>query len=271
MIRHPSTHIRIERDIRCIGSIPPPAKVCLLVAATLVVVICSSPITSAAPIQPNNSDPLVDVVVDATPVGCTLALTHNALSNTSQTEHIPCAPYTLAKSVTMKRSEAIAKHLQYVLRPDQNAPASAWQQETQALSQIASSQHDANSEGVQSLSCTWGGTWSQEEGWPTINSDNLDITISWYTTSDCTGVYLQTAVVRGITAPKILYLLYEEYEICCPIPVRYSGAYVGTNTLVDYLPGDTVKYPNGHNFGYDFSDGYPSGPHEWFYDLGPLY
>ncbi len=271
MILHPSAHTRIERDIRCIGRLPPPAKFCLLVAATLMVAICSSPIVSASPVQPDSADPLVDVVVDATPPNCALELTRNAASSSSDTTRIPCAPYTLAKSVTMTRTEAVMKGLQYVLRSDQSASASVWQQETDALSQIASNNRSAHASQVQPLSCSWGGSWSQLEGWPTINSDNLDLSISWYTTTDCTGVYLQTAVVREITAVNALYLAEQSYSAsCCPYPTWITNMFVGTNTLVHHLPGNTLKYGNGGDFEDAFSNSSWGGIY-WWYDLGPLY
>jgi hypothetical protein len=244
-------------------------KLGLLVVTAVTIAVCSSPVTLAVPAASHNSNPLVDVVVDATPAHCTLARIRNATSSSSNPTQIPCAPYTLAKSVTMTRSEAVTKSLQYVLRPDQSAPASSWQQETVALSQIASNQRSAHASQVQPLSCSWGGAWSQDEGWPTINSDNLALSISWFTTSDCTGVYLQTAVVRGLTSPKALYLEYESYEICCPVPVWTFDAYIGTNTFTKHLPGNTWKYPTGGDFEYEFSTQSLGGT-LWWYDLGPL-
>ncbi len=249
-----------------------PAKFSLFVAIALAVAICSSPVTFAASTQPNDSNPLVDVVVDATPAGCTITRTRVVVNSASTITHVPCRPYTLAKSVTMTRSEAIAKQLQYVSRPSQQADASAWRQETQALSQIVASQRSAYASQAQPLSCAWGGTWSQDEGWPTINGDNLDLSISWFTSSDCRNVYLQTAVIRGITSPNALYLIHISYHACCPYPTWTPNIFVGTNTITKHLPGNTAPYAVGNIFEYTFSDQSLQGGlgNAYWYDLGPL-
>lgn len=250
----------------------PPAKFSLLVAIALAVAICSSPVTFAASTQPGDPNPLVDVVVDATPAGCTITRTRAVVNRASTITHVPCRPYTLAKSVTMARSEATARHLQYVIRPDQHADAGAWQQEKQELSQIVASQRSAYASQAQPLSCAWGGTWSQDEGWPTIHGDNLDLSISWFTSSDCRNVYLQTAVIRGITSPNALYLFRISYLACCPYPTWISGLFIGTNTITKHLPGNTAPYAAGNDFEYTFSDDSISGGigNEYWYDLGPL-
>ncbi len=199
------------------------------------------------------SDPIVDVLVDATSPACVTAFSDNVGTLAEKTVSVPCAPYTWAHSETMRKSEAVAKHEAYVLYPGAGAPTSAWEARLREQQQILSQKRMANRPGTAAqaaplvvASCTQ--IYRQFENWPTYDGDKLDNLVSWFSASDCTHVYIQTGRVKGLTSPHILYIFEQEYDTCCPFPVKYPNAYVGTNTITIPWPGNSAPYPKGSDF-----------------------
>lgn len=193
-----------------------------------------------------STDPLVEIVVDATSPLCFIMRTDNVGTPAATKTRIPCAPYTLVKTVSMLRSLAIARQEPYALHPNANATQAEWQAYSSRIHQIAESKRSAHGAsataqaGIPAPACS--SSWHQDEAWPTINGDNLDLTISWYDheASGCNHIYLQTSAVIGRTSANPLYLDYQAYDDnSIPEPEWVSWAYIGTNTLTHPWGGYT--------------------------------
>ena len=83
-----------------------------LLAILAVVCTMQMPLAQAATIK---TDPLVDIVVDATSSSCFFVWAHGASPQAATKTRISCAPYTQVKTVSMLRSRAIALQEPYML------------------------------------------------------------------------------------------------------------------------------------------------------------
>lgn len=240
----------------------------LAVASTM-----QMPLAHAASIS---TDPLVDIVVDATSPSCFFVWAHGVSPQAATKTRISCAPYTQVKTVSMLRSRAIALQEPYMLHPNANATQAEWQAYASRFHQIAKSKRIAHRVSASAQAGTpvpaCSAYWNETTAWPTIDGDELKLSISWYSHegSSCNQIYLQTSVVQGYTSPNPVYIGIESYQGGFLAPTWEPWKFIGTNTVTHGWGGYLYPQPNGGDFYEDFG---PSGccRVDASYDLGYLY
>ena len=245
----------------------------VLLAILAVASTMQMPLAQAASISP---DPLVDIVVDATSPSCFFVWAHGVSPQAATKTRISCAPYTQVKTVSMLRSRAIALQEPYVLHPNANATQAMWQAYASRFHQIAESKRIAHrgsasaQAGSPAPACS--AYWNETTAWPTINGDDLKISISWYSHegSSCNQIYLQTSVVQGLTSPNAESIGIETYQCCFGSPTWEPWEYIGTNTITRHWGGYTQPLPDGGDFYEEFGPGSCCNVNA-DYDLGYLY
>jgi hypothetical protein len=177
----------------------------------LICLLCFSLVGISASVVPSahaasrESDPMVAIVVDATPKGCTQRIvTQRAGTSNHQTVTRACPSGTFLKTQLIRLSVAQAHHDKYVALPLPGASRAELQRASTAMNQLRAQLRPTPS--VKPLACYDGGATTNLYTTANIGSGTLiAMNVNYYISGDCSSIFLDNIVEQGDNVPNDFY------------------------------------------------------------------